>query len=322
MAASKTLIALDVGLSKPIRGLPMSDIISRGEILRFSLDDSNEPTQPSLLLSDTPQVALPDGVVYSKKKDLLYYTNMGVPPLNDGSVYSLCPDGSDLQVVLSKGQIHTPKQLALDDTNDKLYISDREGLRVLRCNLDGSELEVLIENGDFHDAAVNRDQTRWCVGITVSPRRGLFYWTQKGPSKSNTGRIFCASIEGSGLRQRTLLLQNLPEPIDLEIDEATNTLYWTDRGELPYGNTFNRMKLEESGTRIDSGGFVPTPGFQHEIIVQNFKEAIGLCHDKDNKRWYVADMGGTIWFFDEDGGDKVSVFSDESRSFTGIVLVS
>ncbi|KAF2995065.1 hypothetical protein E8E13_002331 [Curvularia kusanoi] len=322
MATTKTLIVLDVGLSKPIRDLSMSDLVLRGEILRFSLDDSNKPTRPSLLLSDAPQVFLPDGVVYSKKKDLLYFTNMGVPALNDGSVYSVRPDGSDPQVILSKGQIHTPKQLALDDTNDKLYISDREGLRVVRCNLDGSGLEVLIENGDFNDAAVNRDQTRWCVGITVSPRKGLFYWTQKGPSKSNTGRIFCASIEGSGLRQPTLLLQNLPEPIDLEIDEAKNTLYWTDRGEVPYGNTFNRIKLEESGTRIDSGGSNPTPGFQHEIIVQNFHEAIGLCHDKDSKRWYVADMGGTIWSFDENGDDKTVVFHDESRSFTGIVLVS
>lgn len=51
---------------------------------------------------------------------------MGNPAVNDGSVHSILLDGSLPQVVLSKGQIHTSKQLALDDVNDKLYIADRE----------------------------------------------------------------------------------------------------------------------------------------------------------------------------------------------------
>ncbi|KAF1929900.1 YWTD domain-containing protein, partial [Didymella exigua CBS 183.55] len=264
---------------------------------------------------------LPDGIVYSKKDGRLYYTNMGIPPCNDGSVCSIRPDGSDPQIVLSNGQIHTPKQLAMDNVDGKLYIADREGLRVMRCNLDGSCLETLVQTGNSNNATDACDQTRWCVGIAISRRTGLFYWTQKGPSKSGTGRIFYAPIEGSGLRQPTLLLQSLPEPIDLEIDESTNTLYWTDRGELPYGNSFNRLVLNEAGTRASSDNFEPTVGLQHEVLVQNFNETIGLCHDKDAGRWYAADMGGTIWSFAENGSGKTIVFHDEHRSFTGITLV-
>lgn len=102
---------------------------------------------------------------------------MGNPAVNDGSVHSILLDGSLPQVVLSKGQIHTSKQLALDDVNDKLYIADREGLRVMRCNLDGSGLETLVQTGDSNNVMDARLQTQWCVGIVVSPRHGIFYWT-------------------------------------------------------------------------------------------------------------------------------------------------
>jgi hypothetical protein len=85
-----------------------------------------------------------------------------------------------------------------------------------------------------------------CVGITVDPKHGKFYWTQKGASKAGQGRIFCANINlpaGKTAATRSdieLLLKNLPEPIDLDIDTDTEILYWTDRGEYPTGNSVNR----------------------------------------------------------------------------------
>lgn len=39
-----------------------------------------------------------------------------------------------------------------------------------------------------------------------------------------------------------LIFQNLPEPIDLEISDD-EVLYWTDRGEYPFGNSINRGKV-------------------------------------------------------------------------------
>lgn len=90
-----------------------------------------------------------------------------------------------------------------------LYICDREGLRIMRYNLHRSDLEALVQTGEFKNATEVRDQTRWCVGITISHRTGLFYWTQKDASKSETGRIFYVPVEGVGLRGPTLLLGNL-----------------------------------------------------------------------------------------------------------------
>ena len=38
----------------------------------------------------------------------------------------------------------------------------------MRGNLDGSQLETLVEAG--RGEADRRDQTRWCVGLTIDPK--------------------------------------------------------------------------------------------------------------------------------------------------------
>lgn len=315
---TKSLFVLDNGLARPVAGKSAKDIISRGQILKVSPDGD----RVSSVLADSKFLHLPDGIAYSAKHGRLYFTNMGIPSINDGSVLSIRVDGTDPQTILDQGKIHTPKQVALDMKNDKLYISDREGLRVIRCNLDGTDLETLIQTGNIDRVSDARDSTKWCVGVATSPRTNLFYWTQKGPSKGSKGRIFCAPMDNTSKREPICILDNLPEPIDLYIHEESNTLYWTDRGELPYGNTFNKLLLDNSGTRPAASHPDPVSGIQYEIIVQNFDEAIGLTFDLETGRWYVSDIGGTIWSFDVNGGRKTKVYEDKSCAFTGIVMAT
>src|SRR5712691_9684849 len=120
---------------------------------------------------------IPDGIVVDVEAGHIYWTNMGVPNLNDGSIERVDLDGSNRRVVVPQGVTFTPKQIHLDKKNGKLYWSDREGMRVMRSNLDGSQIDTLVETG--RGDADRRDQTRWCVGITIDPRREQIYWTQK-----------------------------------------------------------------------------------------------------------------------------------------------
>jgi hypothetical protein len=55
----------------------------------------------------------------------------------------------------------------------------------MRANLDGSLIETLVETGRCDSD--RRDQTRWCVGITIDPVRKQIYWTQKGPDNGEKG---------------------------------------------------------------------------------------------------------------------------------------
>src|SRR5215813_3954790 len=164
---------------------------------------------------------LPDGIAVDVDAGHIYWTNMGVPPLNDGSIERADLDGGNRKVIIPPGGTYTPKQMHLDKENGKLYWCDREGMRVMRANLDGSEVETLVETGRSDDD--RKDQNRWCVGITVDPKRRQFYWTQKGPDNGGQGRIFRANLDipkGESPSNRSdieVLFDQLPEPIDLEL---------------------------------------------------------------------------------------------------------
>src|ERR1700756_2396723 len=110
---------------------------------------------------------LPDGIAVDLEAGHLYWTDMGVPNRNDGKIERADLDGGNRKTIIPEGGTFTPKQIHLDQKNRKLYWSDREGMRVMRSNLDGSQVETLVEAG--RGDADRRDQTRWCVGITIDP---------------------------------------------------------------------------------------------------------------------------------------------------------
>jgi len=175
---------------------------------------------------------LPDGVVVDTDTDTghIYWTNMGIPNVNDGSVMRAELDGANLATIVAEGATHTPKQLQFDKKNGKLYWSDREGMRVMRCNLDGSKLETLVDTSNG-DPRPGPDATKWCVGIAQDVERGQLYWTQKGNDNAGQGRIFRAGIEipkGQTPEHREdieVLYGGLPEPIDLDLDIAARMMY-------------------------------------------------------------------------------------------------
>src|SRR5215468_5247901 len=178
---------------------------------------------------------LPDGIAVDVTAGHIYWTNMGVPSLNDGSIERADLDGGNRRVIVPPGGTYTPKQMHLEKESGKLYWCDREGMRVMRANLDGSQVETLVETGRGDED--RRDETRHCVGIAVDPKLGKIYWTQKGPTKGGTGSLRRANIDiprGESAANRSdieVLFDHLPEPIDLELDLANRVLYWTDRGD-------------------------------------------------------------------------------------------
>ena len=103
---------------------------------------------------------MPDGIDISLSQGRMFWSNMGDPSTNDGTIESANLDGSDRRVIVPAGVAHTPKQLTIDHANKKVYFSDREAMRVHRINFDGSGHEVLVQNGDFNKAAEISDQTK------------------------------------------------------------------------------------------------------------------------------------------------------------------
>jgi hypothetical protein len=251
---------------------------------------------------------LPDGIAVDVGAGHIYWTNMGIPHLNDGSIERADIDGKNRRVVIPQGSTHTPKQIQLDRENGKLYWCDREGMRVMRSNLDGSQIETLVETG--RSDADRRDLTKWCVGITIDPERKQIYWTQKGPDNGEQGRIFRAGIgipqgETAGNRSDIeVFFDRLPEPIDLELDLKHRILYWTDRGDPPRGNTVNRAS-------IDAKPQAP------EIVLTHLMEGIGIALDVSGDRMFVTDFAGSVYSAKLDGSGERNVLYAQGN-LTGI----
>ncbi|KAA8646340.1 hypothetical protein EYZ11_009898 [Aspergillus tanneri] len=300
------ILVLDVGpaASKPPR--------RPGEILELSISGQLQRVLVRNLI-------LPDGLDIDPSSNRMFWTCMGTPGKRDGTILSADLDGGNIRTVIAPGAVNTPKQLAIVPSTEQLYFCDREGLGVWRCKFDGSCLERLIQTADEYNSQDASNGRNWCVGVAVAPRLGKIFWTQKGPSKGGSGRIFSANLDSptspivESRKDVQCILSGLPEPIDLKVDESSHTLYWTDRGEQPFGNTLNKALLDEAGM------FVPVDtSMGYEILAQDFNEAIGLDLDPTNRCAYVTDLGGTLYRCDLNTGHKESIHIDPSRRFTGV----
>ena len=275
--------------------------LNAGRIHLMNTDGSDRKT----IVTDC---RLCDGIVVDAEAGHIYWTNMGDPNLNDGSIERADIDGRNRRTIVPEGGTFTPKQIHLDKQNGKLYWCDREGMRVMRADLDGSQIETLVEAGRGEDD--RRDQTRWCVGITIDSERKQIYWTQKGPNKGNQGKLFRAGLDiprGETASNRSdieVFFDHLPEPIDLELDLKNRVLYWTDRGDPPRGNTVNRAS-------VDAKPQAP------EILITHLMEGIGIALDVPGDRMFVTDFAGSVYSAKLDGSGERN-FLYAQGNLTGI----
>jgi len=283
--------------------------LGAGRVLSANPDGSDLKT----LVSEGRK--LPDGLAVDVAAGHLYWTNMGNPKADDGSIFRSDLNGKNMMTIIAPGVTFTPKQLQIDQPSGKLYWCDREGMRVMRANLDGSKSETLVDTSQG-DPRPGADPTKWCVGIAVDADAGKLYWSQKGGDNAGEGSILRANLDipkGQTPSNRTdieLLYDKLPEPIDLDLDLGSRRLYWTDRGDPPRGNTVNRAPLDAPR------GDRPAP----EIVFTHLMEGIGLALDPKHGRMFITDFGGSVYSANLDGSDPKTLLIAEGN-LTGIAYV-
>lgn len=264
--------------------------LPKGQVIEINLD-----TRDVRIVIDNMN-SHPDGIALDKAAGRIYWTNMGEVKEQDsleffqadGSLESCLFDGSARKKILGNGLFVTGKQLLHDAETQSLYWCDREGMRVFRADQDGNNIQVLVQRGLF--PRDSRDYTRHCVGIALDKKNGMIYWTEKGPSKGGQGKILRAALtlpdnqSAENRQDIDVVMDNLPEPIDLELDDKNNIMYWTDRGDSKIGgNTLNCAD-------IANGKFI-----NHRILAAGLDEGIALALDEDNRAIYLTDLGGNIY---------------------------
>lgn len=282
----------------------------RGGVVRASTHGK----EPTVIVKLESAGVGPDGIALDTQAGHIYWTTMGKVSADDGSIMRSDLDGKNVKTIVPAGGTFTPKQLKLDTVHRKLYWSDREGMRVMRSNMDGSQLETLVITGASD--AERKDASRWCVGIAVDPQGGKLYWTQKGGDNAGRGTIKRANLDmpaGATATTRKdieVLFSNLPEPIDLDIDDDTRLLYWTDRGD----NTVSRAPLDPPAK------FDPAHRADREIIMRNVGEAIGIALDTRRDRLYYTSLGGVLGTATLNGRQPRLLLTNQG-ALTGIALL-
>ncbi len=292
---------------------PLPKLYYLGQAKLFSLDV--ESGEVVTLVDQSPAdgsrpTGINDGIAIHPATGQIFWTNMGRPAERDGYIMRCEKDGSGVATVVPPGGTFTPKQLKLDAPGGKLYWADREGMAIQRCNIDGSNIETLFVSGS--PTVDVDDHSRWCVGMALDPARGHIYWTQKGGDNAGQGVIrrmdmkMPAGSTPTNRRDMVTLFSRLPEPIDLDLDLATRTLYWTDRGD----NTVSRAPLDPPA------GFNPATRLDRQILVRGLNEAIGVTLDLPRQRMAYTSLGGDVGVSAIDGAGA-RILSTNAGMLTG-----
>src|SRR6267142_2250409 len=180
--------------------------LSGGRIFSLNPDGSDSKTLVT-------GCRLPDGLAVDSAAGYIYWTNMGVPHRNDGSIERADLDGGNRRFIIPEGGTFTPKQLHLEKKSGKHYWSDREGMRVMRANLDGSQVEILFEGLPEP------------IDLELDLEHRVLYWTDRGdPPRGNT--VSRTPIDGQ-LNQE-IVLGHLMEGIGIALDVRGDRMFVTD----------------------------------------------------------------------------------------------
>jgi DNA-binding beta-propeller fold protein YncE len=244
-------------------------------------------------------------------------------------------DGTGQETLLDTSVLNNPNGIALDLQNGHIYIADGgAGDQILRVNLDGSDLQVIVADAGDNPADIALDLTN-----------GQIYWTLPGA----IDQVRRANLDGSNI-ETVLDVRALNNPNGIALDEGNGHIYIADGGA---GDRILRANLDGSDVQViipDAGDnpadialdlvngqlYWTIPGATDEVRRANLDgsgiETIldtsilenpnGIALDVTAGQLYVADggAGDVILRANLDGSNPEVLTIDTSDNPTGLAI--
>ena len=229
----------------------------------------------------------------------------GQPPIEGGKIYWTTPaypiinwanlDGSNSEQVVVKDSTVSPLNIALDVVGGKMYWTDDIGSwwqghgRIRRADLDGSNIEDLVEDVGAEDIALD-------VG------RGKMYWTSITDWERET-KIRRADLDGSNVEDLVIMEGGHSHIESIALDVASGKMYWSGLSEDGSGK-IQRADLDGSNAET----LVPNHG-GHSL-------SLDLAEGKMYWVWYENDYheDHTIYRANLDGSNVEDLLSLSSTT--------
>lgn len=169
--------------------------LSGGRVFSLNADGSDQ----KIIVNECRH---PDGIVVDVEAGHIYWTDMGVPNLNDDSIERADLDGQNRRMIVPVGGTFTPKQLHLDKKNGKLYWTDRgdppRGNTVNRAPMD---MEMKKKKRQAPEILLTHLQEGIDIALDLKEER--MFLTDLG------GSVYSAKLNGSDKKTLLYLQANL-----------------------------------------------------------------------------------------------------------------
>jgi sugar lactone lactonase YvrE len=180
-----------------------------GRIMRANIDGSDVQTVVPLGHTTTPKqltLDVPGGKVYWCDRG-----DVGDNSVNP-KIMRVNFDGSDLETLV-KDDVISPVGIALDVPKGKLYFTDRYANNIKRANLDGADVEIVVQN------------TTYPVDLALDLKNRWMFWTGR-----QDGTVFRTNMDENGQDGSKIaaIITGLTAPIGMGIDRVHNKIYYTE----------------------------------------------------------------------------------------------
>ena len=156
----------------------------------------------------TTQPTIPRYIAVDTVREKLYWINA-----IDTKIQSANLNGENIKTVIQLDNDVT--NFAIDMEGAKFYWTDPQ-YRILRMNLDGTNMETLLRN--WHT-----NLTRGIGGIAITD--GKIYWTEQQVWNQISGKIHRVNFLGTN---HETLATPLGEPVGIAVDTESSKVYWTN----------------------------------------------------------------------------------------------